>query len=85
MTYDQIDEWLMKDFDPDSLRVLEDREEEPNFEPTLKRAHDLLASGATHADASLVRDLLAVIMHLDNTLHAYYWNMSDNGDLPEGA
>lgn len=85
MNAEQIDEWLLKDFDPDSLHVLEDREEEPNFENTLKKAHTLLAEGRPLADASLVRDLLSIILHLDNTLDAYYYDMSDRGELPHGA
>lgn len=83
MTEEQIDDWLMADFDPDSLRVLEDREEEPNFQPIIEKARERAKAG--DEDAKLVRDLLGIILHLDNTLDAYYWNMSDRGELPHGA
>jgi hypothetical protein len=83
MTDEALHEWLMADFEPDSLRVLEDREEEPNFQPIIEKARER-AKGDSE-DAALIRELLGIILHLDNTLDAYYYNMSDNRQLPEGA
>jgi hypothetical protein len=83
MNAEQIHDWLIADFDPDSLRVLEDREEEPNFQPTIEKARELAKGDGE--DAQLIRDLLSIILHLDNTLDAYYYDMGDRGELPEGA
>lgn len=90
MNAEQIDEWLLADFDPGSLRVLEDREEEPDFSAIIKGARERIAGvdfDDPHVPLELeaIRGLLSIILHLDNTLDAYYYDMSDRGELPEGA
>ena len=83
MTLDQeiaIDDWIMRDFDPDKLHVIQDREEEPQWHDVLTKAKERAEQGD-----EMIRTLLAIIQHYDNTLDSYFWNMSDNGDLPHGA
>lgn len=78
-----IDNWIMKDFDPKSLRILEEVEDEPNFQNILEKAKARYEAGG--GDAKLIGDLLKIIQHLDNTLDSYFWNMGDHDQLPHDA
>jgi hypothetical protein len=66
----------------DKLRILTEAEDEPQFAATLERAK---ARVDDSEDGKLIGELLGIIQHLDNTLDSYFWSMSDNGELPEGA
>lgn len=87
MTVDEeiaVEDWLMRDFDPDNLAILRDEEEEPDFSAIIKKAQDRCKQYHCE-DAALIHDLIGIIQHYDNTLHSYYWSMSDNSELPHGA
>lgn len=69
--------------DADNLAILRDEEDEPDFSAIIKRAQ--ARADQSGEDGQLIRDLLSVIAHYDNTLDSYFWNMGDHGELPEGA
>lgn len=72
-----------RQLDADNLRILRDEEDEPNFSDIIKRAQARIEGDGE--DVPLIRDLLIVIQHYDNTLDSYFWNMGDHDQLPEGA
>lgn len=73
-----------RQLDADNLAIMRDEEDEPNFSEIIKRGQARIGN-MDGADAELIRDLLAIVQHYDNTLYSYFWSMSDNGELPEGA
>ena len=73
-----------RQLDADNLAILRDEEDEPNFSEIIKRGQARIET-LDGPDAELIRDLLAIVQHYDNMLDSYFWNMSDNDQLPEGA